>query len=114
MIIKYYVKFRIASNWPKLASLAYLEYLPVKGLGKISARISGFALFACRLSHVKSGFQDHDQGPHPKAAKVNGKTLIVFSGLWIRPQELSHTLNGTLFEAKQAQGFIHVGDLTVE
>lgn len=62
----------------------------------------------------EAGCQDQDQGPHPKAAQVNGKTLIVFSELWIRPRELSHTLNGTLFEAKQAQGFIHVEVLTVQ
>lgn len=42
------------------------------------------------------------------------KTLIVFIGLWIRLQKLSHMLNGTLFEAKQAQAFIHVKVLTVK
>lgn len=34
----------------------------------------------------ESGFQDQDQGPHPKAAQVNGKTLIVFSELGWGPK----------------------------
>lgn len=88
-----------------------LEYSPRKGWGPVPTRISSPDPFVQPFP-CESGFQD--QGPHPKAAQVNGKTLIVFSELWIRPRRLSHTLNGTLFEAKQAQGSIHVEVLTVQ
>lgn len=99
-----------SGNWCHCFSL---EYSPRKGWGTISTGISRPDLF-CAAFLMWISLQDQDQGPHPKAAQVNGKTLIVFSELWIRPQKLSHTLNGTLFEAKQAEGFIHVEVLTVQ
>lgn len=49
-----------------------------------------------------------------KGCSSQWKNSHCLLGLWIRPQKLSHTLNGTLFEAKQAQGFIHMELLTVK
>lgn len=109
------MKFRIVSrpsDWIGVTALVWNTHLG-KDWVQSQHRFLDLIFFVQPFS-CESGFQDQDQGPHPKGAQVNGKTLIVFSELWIRPQKLSHTLNGTLFEAKQAQGFIHVEVLTVK